>query len=369
MKKFAYILIALFLTAGTVTPQSSGESTESRRIEFPDIPGYRTLACDFHMHTVLSDGSVWPDIRVQEAIRDGLDAISLTEHIEYQPRQKDIPHPDRNRSYELAKNYARNSELLVINGTEITRAMPPGHFNAIFVEDVNKLNQEDVMEVFREAKRQGAFVFWNHPHWTAQQPDGIASLKELHLQLLEEELFQGVEIYNHQTYSDEAVAIALDRDLTMMGTSDIHGLIDWDYDVANGGHRPVTLVFAADRTEKALKEALLEGRTAVWFDHTLVGGEEVLVPLIENSLEVSRPEPSLVQEVILTNHSGADYILENTSPFTLHRNASVVILKAYESTTLHVKTAGELESFEMNFNVLNAFTSPETHPGITLRVK
>ena len=42
----------------------------NRKIEFPDLPGYKTLVCDLHMHSVFSDGSVWPDIRVQEAIRE-----------------------------------------------------------------------------------------------------------------------------------------------------------------------------------------------------------------------------------------------------------------------------------------------------------
>jgi len=32
--------------------------------------------------------------------------------------------------------------------------------------------------------------------------------------------------------------------LTIIGTSDIHGLIDWQYNVPQGGHRPITLVFA-----------------------------------------------------------------------------------------------------------------------------
>ena len=53
-----------------------------REIEFPDIPGSRTLVCDLHMHTVFSDGSVWPDIRIEEAKRDGLDVIATTEHLE-----------------------------------------------------------------------------------------------------------------------------------------------------------------------------------------------------------------------------------------------------------------------------------------------
>ena len=56
----------------------------NRAIEFPNIPGYLTLKCDFHMHTVFSDGSVWPDIRVEEALKDGLDAIATTEHLELQ---------------------------------------------------------------------------------------------------------------------------------------------------------------------------------------------------------------------------------------------------------------------------------------------
>lgn len=60
---------------------------------------------------VVADGSVWPDIRVMEALQDGLDAISLTEHLEYQLHKADIPHPDRNRSYELALREAKDHHL------------------------------------------------------------------------------------------------------------------------------------------------------------------------------------------------------------------------------------------------------------------
>ena len=88
-----------------------------RRISFPNIKGYKTLICDLHTHTVFSDGSVWPSIRVAEANKDGLDAIAVTEHIEYQPYKEDIPHPDRNRSYVLTKKYAENSAQMVIAGT------------------------------------------------------------------------------------------------------------------------------------------------------------------------------------------------------------------------------------------------------------
>ena len=106
-------LIVLSILCGN-NPKSN------RKIEFPDLPGYKTLVCDLHMHSVFSDGSVWPDIRVQEAIKDGLDVIATTEHIEYQPWKDDIPHPDRNRSYEYHSNFAKNSDVLVLNGSEIT---------------------------------------------------------------------------------------------------------------------------------------------------------------------------------------------------------------------------------------------------------
>ena len=340
-----------------------------RSIDFPDIPGYLTLKSDLHMHSVFSDGSVWPNIRVQEAIKDGLDVISLTDHIEYQPKSSDIPYPDRNRGFEITSDEAEGSKLTIINGSEITRSMPPGHFNAIFLQDANKLKQEDVTEVFKEANKQGAFVSWNHPHWTAQQPDGIATLGEMHLKLISEGLVHGIEIYNDDTYSDEALQIALDHKLTILGNSDIHGLIDWQFNVAEGGHRPTTLIFATERSPEAIKEALFQRRTAVWFDNTLVGAAEFLTPLVQQSLEVERVGKALVERLIIHNNSDASYILENRSEFSLHNQGSVFTVPAHESTRIQVKTVKELDSYQLRFGILNAITAPGEHPEIILNIK
>jgi hypothetical protein len=366
--KLGNILPALLVAASLAHSGYALGQHHDRAIEFPDIPGYRTLKCDLHMHTVFSDGSVWPSIRVQEALRDGLDAIAITDHIEYQPHREDIPHPDRNRSYELALEAAKGSDLIVINGVEITRDMPPGHANAIFLEDANPLNREDLLEVFREAMRQDAFVFWNHPHWTAQQPDGVARLDQMHLDLISEGLIDGIEIFNEDTYSDEALQIALDHDLTILGNSDIHGLVDWQFEVPGGGHRPVTLVFATDKSKAALKEALRKQRTVVWFDNTLVGEPACLVPLIEKSLVAEKNGESMVQPVTLENNSDADYILENRSVFNLHNQASVFTVKAHERTMIQVKTVVKLDSFILRFEVLNAITAPGQHPEIEIIV-
>jgi predicted metal-dependent phosphoesterase TrpH len=364
-RKVLQFLLAVLLSNGIqLTAQDP-----SRALRFPDIPGFLTLKCDLHMHTVFSDGKVWPDIRVQEALRDGLDAISITDHIEIQKYRKDIPHPDRNRSYELAMKAAKGSGLLVVNGAEITRSMPPGHFNAIFLQDVNKLKQKDVMEVFREAGRQGAFVFWNHPHWTSQQENGIATLQEIHHELIKQGLLHGIEIYNEFTYSDEAVEIALEKDLTMLGTSDIHDLIDWQYDVPAGGHRPVTLVFAREKTGEALKEALFEGRTVVCFEHTLVGRETWLLPLVRQSVDAERKARALVEVVVLENRSSVDFILENRSEFTLHNQASVFTLEANNRRTLLVKNPEKLKEYSLRFEILNAFTAPGKHPVLELELR
>jgi len=258
-----------------------------RKLKFPDIAGYKILKCDFHQHTVFSDGSVWPDIRVQEALMDGLDAISLTEHLEYQPHKADIPHPDRNRSYDIAIKEAANHDLIIVKGSEITRKMPPGHNNAIFISDPNKLLVDDSIQVFRDAKKQGAFIFWNHPAWTPQRKDGMASLTDVHRLLIKEKLLDGIEVVNGQMYSDEALQIALDNNLTIMGTTDIHKLVDWDFKIPQGGHRPLTLVFAQERNEASIKEALMNRRTVAVFKNLLIGRDEFLIPLIESSLKVT----------------------------------------------------------------------------------
>ena len=167
--------------------------TSGRTIVFPDTEQYVTLIVDLHTHSVFSDGHVWPKIRVAEALRDGLDALAITEHLEYQPHRLDIPHPDRNRAYDDAKIAGRNSELIVIRGSEITRNAPAGHVNAVFLDDANKLlkvdnppsNPGDVsgysaaarkwpaQKAIEAANAQDAFLFWNHPWWTRQQRDGI----------------------------------------------------------------------------------------------------------------------------------------------------------------------------------------------------
>ena len=68
--------------------------------------------------------------------------FSITDHVEYQRYGVDVK-KDHNRSYELARPNAEAYGLMIIQGAEITRKMPPGHLNAIFISDANPLDKED----------------------------------------------------------------------------------------------------------------------------------------------------------------------------------------------------------------------------------
>ncbi len=369
MKKIVVLIAALCVAYSPAMAQHSHE--HGRVIEFPDIPGYQTLKCDFHIHTVFSDGSVWPNIRVQEAIKDGLDAIALTEHLEYQPHEEDIPHPDRNRSYRIAQETAEGHDLIIVHGAEVTRDMPPGHSNAIFISDANKLMDDDPIKVFREVKRQGGFVFWNHPNWTAHRPSGVASLTDLHQQLISEGLLKGIEVVNDVTYSDEALQIALDNNLTIVGTSDIHGLVDWSYKVPQGGHRPIMLVFAEERSEAGIKEAMMAGRTAAYFQNQLIGKGEYLVPLLEASIKVKSARYNGDTQLLalqLENDSDAHMTLRNTSDYTLHNSTGLVTIPSHHAETIYVKTLERVSSLTLSFDVLNAVTAPGTNAQIEVAV-
>src|SRR5512133_284663 len=125
MKK--YLIITLMLVSCSLYVDC-----QRRTINLPDLPGYVTLKCDFHMHTVFSDGNVWPLVRVDEALRDGLDAISITDHIDYTPRKDYIP-VDLKAAWKISQSYAEERNLILVHGIEITRKMPPGHVNALFI--------------------------------------------------------------------------------------------------------------------------------------------------------------------------------------------------------------------------------------------
>lgn len=316
-------------------------------VNIPDIPGYVTLKCDFHMHTVFSDGDVWPTVRVQEAWLDGLDAIAITDHIEYQPHSQDIQ-SDHNRAYEIAKPLADEMGIILIQGSEITRKMPPGHLNALFVTNSNLLEREDWWEACVEAKEQGAFVFWNHPGWKAQQPDTTRWWKE-HTRLLNEGILNGIEVYNSDEFYPEALQWANEKKLTVLCNSDVHAPIAMAYQ--NAKHRPMTLVFAADRSRAAIKQALKERRTAAYFDGELVGARQQLLPLFFAAIQIKNSRVGLdnhqIRKLQIHNASDIDFHLKQRQPSVGFSCPAEVILKAHKTVVIDLTgTSDEVRSMD-----------------------
>ena len=136
IQKKLFIQLSVFFIFNTLLYGQNQKKYE-RKLFFPDIDNYKTLLTDFHEHTVFSDGLVWLTIRIDETLKDGIDVISLTDHLELQPFAKDIPNTDRNRTYLVANDFAErinksvDKKLIIITGQEITRSMPLGHINAI----------------------------------------------------------------------------------------------------------------------------------------------------------------------------------------------------------------------------------------------
>ena len=348
-------------------------NAQKRKEFFKSPKGVFYISSDLHIHSVFSDGSVWPTIRVDEAVRDSIDLISLTEHLEYQSHISDIPHTNRNRSFQIAGGYVQKKPLAVVHGTEITKPMPPGHFNAIFIKDANKFfnkNKEPLIFIkgIKEANKQGAFVFWNHPMWEANRSDGIAKLDPIHKEVIDKKLLHGIEVVNFDTFSEEAMQIALDNELTMMGTSDVHVLIDWDFNKEEESfHRPITFIMSKNRTIKSIRDALFNGNTFIWYRDLIIGKSNNLKQVIENNLKVVskgygfKGRKVEILQVELINKSVAPISLNYIGGYTFHNDYKFIELAPRSSKTIYVKTKKIKKTVSLEFEILNYVIAPKTN--------
>jgi hypothetical protein len=368
---FALLILAAALPLAAHEPVTRARTP----VRLPDIPGYRTLKCDFHIHTVFSDGLVWPTVRAEEAWREGLDAIAITDHIEYQPHKADVS-TNHNRATDLARGRGDELDVIVIRGSEITRSMPPGHLNAIFLTNSLPLATGNWRDALRAARAQGAFIFWNHPGGEPQLKDGKVQWFPEHSELVAGDLLHGIEIVNERAYYPEAHGWARERNLAVFGNSDIHEPIHMDYHLHAGDHRPLTLVFARERTAASIKEALFARRTAVYSGGKLFGDEQFVRPLVEGSLRV------LNQAVTLRGKGRAYVQIHNESDvsFRLERAGDAADLMIPQSLTLaggktvllELKAPGSPEpgarTVTLPYAVTNVLTAPDAPLRLELKI-
>ncbi len=368
-----FLWLVLITSPATLSAQRSGtivmddvERVHYRKeILIPDIPGYITLKCDFHMHTVYSDGNVWPTVRVDEAWEDGLDAISVTDHIEGHPKK--LP-GQKHMAWEVALPSAQMRDIILIKGGEISRSMPPGHFNALFVTDVNALDVPDYMDAIGEAVRQGGFVIWNHPGWRRQQPDTTKWMAE-HEAIYQKGWMHGIEVFNEKEWYPEAIEWALAKDLAITGNSDIHESYNYKYNTELYPIRPLTLVFAKERSEASIKEAMFAKRTATFFFNKLVGKREFIDPLVKEAISVG---PShLYSEgfnyFTLKNNSDMEFVFVKESVDTSEMPAKFLLPRR---GTLVLRAKQEKgKTREYVYRLENVLTGVEEYPVFRIIVK
>ena len=359
----------------------------------PDIPGYRTLKGDLHLHTVFSDGQVTPSFRVAEAKRDGLDFIALTDHTDYQGYPDDLK-TDYGRPYDLAVRAASGTRLIVLEGAEISPRTPPYHMNAVFLEDASKITapymqntkgqfvmkssptRAELMAPLLEAKNQRAFIAYNHPgylyDWNPQTM-GDDLLTPFHRELLSGGMLHGIEIVNGHRYYKKAHRIAMEHGLTLIAGSDEHNDIAGTY---VSGHRPMTLVFAKTPDAAGIREALFARRTAVYHDNYLIGRKPEVEALFKASLEITTSQTNHNVEPLLAVH------IRNRSDLRYEIRASSAkydfdtlplgraILEPHSTTTLLVRTLWDFpREVSIQLNVENILTAPDENLVTTIVVR
>lgn len=185
---------------------------------------------------------------------------------------------------------------------------------------------------------------------------------DVHTTMYENKWLNGMEVANGESYYPAAHAWCLEKKLTMVGNSDIHSP-DLRQKSTAGDHRTMTLVLAKQPTLAGMKEALLEGRTLVWYKDQLIGREEWLRPFCERCIRVAQPhlrtKSGLVVEV--RNRSEADIRLVRegkTGPQQL-------TLPAQTTTLLSLHGVESDQPVELDYTVTNFLVAP----GKGLRIK
>ena len=115
-----------------------------------------------------------------------------------------------------------------------------------------------------------------------------------------------IEVYNAETgYSPEAHEWCLKHNLAIIGASDSHAPFFTKIDYMGGQHRVVTLVFAKERSQDGLREAMDDRRTAIFAEGMVYGREKELTQLFHGCVQVKNVKfsPKQVRFTLENNSS------------------------------------------------------------------
>ena len=178
------------------------------------------------------------------------------------------------------------------------------------------------------------------------------------------------------TFSEEALQIALDNNLTIMGTSDVHVLIDWDFNNERESfHRPITFIISENKTIKSTRDALFNQKTFVWFHDLIIGKEENLKMVANENFSIKsygydfdRYNSKQILKLEFINHSVAPLKLRYTGEFNFHSEFNFFEIKPKSKIEVYLKTLKVLENVELPFEILNYVVAPKTNLSITKNI-
>lgn len=394
MKTFRLLVVMLTAASFTASAQLSSvrhtfkkSSLERTEIILPQVRGYNIYTADLHTHTIYSDGDITPALRVEEAWRDGLDIVAITDHMEYRRIEREIYHymgnyirpelrgekyaintnvlnrnPDErgllvnfNIGHEMAAKKAKDLGIMLIKGVEITRGKL-GDYNALFTTDNNALYDPNLEKTIRNARKQGAFIFHNHPQYSKN----TASTLPPHCEdFYAKGLIDGIEVANNRRMWDRLLDYCIKGGYTPIATSDVHYLIDDVYpDAGKDYFRNMTLIFAKEREEKYIKAALYAKRTIAYHANMLVGDEELLRDLFKACIDI---------EVVGVAGKNLRVKVTNCSslPFALRWDGNrEAAIKGLGSAIIVVKKSNK----NLEFEVLNMLYGENLSPKVTYKL-
>lgn len=171
----------------------------------------------------------------------------------------------------------------------------------------------------------------------------------------------GIEVANSVdgNYYPEAHRWAIEKNLAIIGNSDVHNESGLDLD--RGQRRGMTLVFARERSPEAIREALDERRSVAFFEGTVIGTEEWVHKLFEACVTVERISRGEKQTYItLRNNSllGFDLVKRDHDPRLAYFKTQRIV--PFGRLTINVRHEAGIEGgFEVRFDVDNMLAGPD----------
>ena len=250
--------------------------------------------------------------------------------------------------------------MLLIKGCEMARnAKTHGHYNCLFLKDINGLYNKDMAEAFRNVKKQGGIIIHNHPAWRRK----VSDKTEFHEEVYSEGLINGVEVVNGHTFYPRMVKRCIDEKLTMFANTDLHSPSTYSHRVPKV-LRTMTLILAKELTEEDIKDAILKRRTLAHVAGNIIGEEKWLAELLNESIEcrvIQELNEKGARKFQLTNHSSI--------PYTLRSGKKTHHLEPFKS--IYITLGKDKESGEQltpKFSVENMWHVDNQNPTIYIKL-